>query len=216
MKASESQITRAGIFGLIAAILVGTGEFLLHFDALGRFTEGYSFMQGISAERSTVGHFFGVLSAPLYIIGFWHLMKMLEPAGKVLSHMAFFIMSYGIIIGAVWIGSRSNMSALVNDIALSDNHVLTSLYELRYENLLQITRLAVLMFSIIFVRLVLTGRTLYPRWMAILNPIVLILMSFVIWLCVPAIGIYMMPIALNVAFALLFSISIYFSKKIKV
>jgi hypothetical protein len=29
-----------GVLGLLAAILVGAGEFLLHFDAMGRFAEG--------------------------------------------------------------------------------------------------------------------------------------------------------------------------------
>jgi hypothetical protein len=75
MKLIHGQLTTAGGLGLLAAILVGAGEFLLHFDALGRFAEGgaYEFMHGINAERTTIGHFLGVLSAPLYIVGFWHL-----------------------------------------------------------------------------------------------------------------------------------------------
>ena len=210
-------ITTAGVLGLIAAILVGAGEFMLHFDALGRFAEGgaYEFMHGINAERTTIGHFLGVLSAPLYIIGFWHLMKMLEPANIVASRIAFVIMSYGIIIGSVWIGSRAGISAIVNSTSIVDPISFISLYELRYENLLQVTRLATLVFSIIFIWLVLTGRSHYPRWMALLNPICLILVSFVIWLVAPGIGIYLMPIALNVAFAVLFIFSTYFSLKVK-
>jgi len=206
-----------GIIGLVAAILVGTGEFLLHFDSLGRFGEdgGYLFMQGISAQRTTIGHFIGVLSAPLYIIGFWHVMKMLEPANPLVSRIAFAIMSYGIIVGAVWIGSRAGISSVVNSTSMTDQMSFISLYELRYENLLQVTRLAVLFFSVIFIWLVLSGRSHYPRWMALFNPILLILASFAIWAIAPAVGVYLMPIALNVAFALLFLFSIYFSKKIK-
>jgi len=86
---------------------------------------------------------------------------------------------------------------------------------LRYENLLQVTRLSVLFFSAIFIWLVLTGRSHYPRWMALLNPIFLILASFAIWVIAPVIGVYLMPIALNVAFALLFMFSIYYSRKVK-
>jgi hypothetical protein len=36
-----------GIIGLVGAILCGTGEFLLHFDPLARFS-GYEFMADIS------------------------------------------------------------------------------------------------------------------------------------------------------------------------
>ena len=206
-----------GIIGLLAAVLVGTGEFLLHFDALGRFGEGggYLFMQGINAQRTTIGHFLGVLGAPLYIIGFWHIMKMLEPANPLASRIAFAIMSYGIIVGVVWIGSRAGISTVVNSTAMTDTMTFISLYELRYENLLQVTRLAVLFFSVIFIGLVLSGRSRYPRWMALFNPILLILASFAIWAVAPTVGVYLMPIALNVAFAVLFLLSIYLAQKVK-
>lgn len=217
MKLTHEQITTAGVLGLLAAILVGAGEFLLHFDALGRFAEGgaYEFMRGINENRTTIGHFLGVLSAPLYIIGYWHIMKMLEPANALASRIAFAIMSYGIIIGAVWIGSRAVISTIVNSTSIANPIPFISLYELRYENLLQVTRLAALVFSAIFIWLVLSGRSHYPRWMALFNPIFLILASFAIWAILPVVGIYLMPIALNVAFAILFLFSIYFSQKIK-
>jgi hypothetical protein len=213
---SGSNLAMTGTIGLVAAVLVGMGEFLLHFDALGRFAEGgaYEFMLGISAQRTTIGHFLGVLGAPLYVIGFWHIMKMLEPANSVASRTAFAIMSYGIIVGAVWIGSRAGISTIVNSASLTDPMSFISLYELRYENLLQVTRLAALIFSGIFIWLVLSGRSHYPRWMALLNPILLILASFAIWMIVPAVGVYLMPIALNIAFAVLFLFSIYYSKKV--
>lgn len=214
MHTNQHQITLAGMVGLLAAISVGLGEFLLHFDNLGRFTEGYAFMKGINAERTTAGHFFAVLGAPLYLVGYWHLMKMLEPANKMASRVAFFIMSYGIIVGSSWIGSRANISAIMNMDTMADLSSLVALYEFRYESLLQITRVAVLAFSIIFIWLTLSGRSHYPRWMAIFNPILLILASFAVWFFIPSVGIYLMPIALNVAFALLFIISIVLSKNI--
>jgi len=217
MTDNRQTILLTGVIGLIAATLVGIGEFLLHFDALGRFGEngGYEFMRGISSDRTTLGHFIGSLAAPLYIVGFWHVMKMLEPANRWGSRIAFALMSYGIIIGAIWIGSRSGISSLINDSTMTDASALISFYELRYENLLQITRLAVLLFSVMFIWMVLTGRTHYPKWMAVINPILMILVSFAIWAVLPSIGIYLMPIALNIAFAVLFMFSIYYSTKIK-
>jgi hypothetical protein len=98
---------------------------------------------------------------------------------------------------------------------MTDTMTFISLYELRYENLLQVTRLAVLFFSAIFIWLVLSGRSHYPRWMALFNPILLILASFAIWAVAPPIGVYLMPIALNVAFAVLFLLSIYLAQKVK-
>lgn len=213
MRSIGNPISAAGLVGLLGAVLVGSGEFLLHFDALGRFGAGgtYDFMRGISADRTSTGHFLAVLGAPLYLVGFWHIMKMLEPASRLAARMAFAVLSYGILIGAVWIGSRAGISAIVNDASINHPAPLIALYDWRYENLLQLTRVCVLVFSIIFIWLALTGRSRYPRWIATLSPIVLILASFVLWAAAPAVGVYVMPIALNIAFALLFLPSIYFS-----
>lgn len=205
--AGERWVSMGGVAGLCAALCVGAGEFLLHFDSAGRFGEGYAFMRGISAGRSTAGHFLGVLGAPVYLIGFWHLMKMLEPASRTWARVAFFVQSYGIVLGAVWIGSRASISALSNAEAAiggASSLELIGLYVTRYESLLQGTRLSVLIFSALFVGLVVSGRSRYPRWMAALNPLLLILASFAVWALFPAVGVYLMPIALNVAFGVLF------------
>ncbi len=195
----------------MAAILVGIGEFLLHFDDQARYLGGNAFFKGVSEARATVGHFFGVLGAPLYVVGAWHLRLMLAPASRLWASVVFYIMAYGCIVGAVWIGSRATAAYFVNTL---DPHALPSawaLYDLRYENLLTVTRIAVLAVSVIFVWLILTGRTMYPRWAAVLNPILLILGSFAVFWLVPSVGKYLMPIALNVAFFVLFSVSIAIS-----
>ncbi len=196
-----------GLTGLLAATLVGAGEFMLHFDPLMRYGQGFDFFKGVTQSRATAGHFFGVLGAPLYVVGAWHIHLMLRPANRFWAKLAFVVMAYGCIVGGVWIGSRATAAFLVN--AISGDAVASAieLYELRYESLLTIVRVAVLVLSGIFVWLILTGRSNYPRWVAALNPIVLILASFLVFWLAPEIGKYLMPIALNVAFFVLFSVS---------
>jgi hypothetical protein len=205
---TRSAIVVTGVVGLLGSLLTGAGEFILHFDALARFDVEYAFLGGISEQRSNVGHFVAVLGAPLYLIGCWHIRLMLKPANDRWSLVAFFVMAYGFVVGLVWIGSRASISALVNMPESTDVLHLIDLYEFRYETLLQVIRIAVLLLSIIFVALVVRGRSHYPRWMALLNPILLIVASFVVYALAPSIGKYLMPIALNVAFFILFSASI--------
>lgn len=204
-----SAVVTTGLLGLLAALLTGAGEFILHFDAQARFSE-YQFFVGIGAERSSWGHFIGVLGAPLYLLGCWHLRLMLQPANNRWSLVAFFVGAYGFALGAIWLGSRASVSALLNTGADS---VLLDLYELRYETLLQVIRIAVLAMSVIFIWLVLTGRSHYPKFMALFNPILLLLLSFVIYLVAPGIGKYVMPIALNVAFFIFFALSTWIAHK---
>lgn len=213
MERAPSPFILTGLIGLLGALLTGAGEFILHFDPLARFGMQYAFLSGISDQRSTLGHFVAVLGAPLYLVGCWHIRLMLKPASECWSKAAFFITAYGFIVGLVWIGSRASISALVNLPDSADIQHLIGLYEFRYETLLQVIRLAVLALSLIYVSLVLTGRSYYPKWMAALNPILLIVASFVVYVLVPDIGKYLMPIALNVAFFIFFLASTVIATK---
>lgn len=201
-------------FGLIATCLVGAGEYLLHYDALARFTDGgYDFMRGIPADRSTLGHFLGVFGATLYPIGCYHIYLMLRPANQRWAFVAFLIGTFGFIVGVVWIGSRASVSALIQLPESSEITALIDLYDLRYETLLQVIRLTTLIISGIFIWLSMTGRSHYPKWMALFNPILLIIMNFVLFAIAPEIGKHSMPIALNVAFFIFFVLSLGLSFK---
>ena len=210
---TKSTIVLTGLVGLLGAVLTGVGEFILHFDALARFGAENEFFEGISDQRTTIGHFVGVLGAPLYLVGCWHIKLMLQPANKIWSMTAFFVAAYGFAVGAVWIGSRASISALVNAPTSPEIVQLIGLYDFRYETLLQIIRVTVLALSVIYIWLTLTGRSHYPKWMAALNPILLILVSFIVYAVTPSLGKYLMPIALNVAFFVLFAASIMIARK---
>ena len=205
-----------GFIGLLAAILTGTGEFLLHYDPLARFSEtSYDFMLAASTERQTWGHFIGVLAAPLYVVGMWHIYLMLKPANQKIAFIGFVLSAYGFMIGADWISSRASIGALthVQDSGL-DVGSLVELYQLRYENLLTVVRVTTLAISVIFIWLALTGRSHYQKWQAIFSPIVLLIGSFVVFVVAPEIGKYIMPIALNVGFGIFFIMSLLQVKNI--
>ena len=214
-KNQQQFMVLTGIVGVIAAILVGTGEFLLHFDPLARFSaDSYAFMLAGSTERQTAGHFLGVLGTPLYVVGCWHIYLMLKPANQKLAFIGFLTSAYGFMIGADWIASRASIGAIVH-FQESGGSVegLVQLYQLRYESLLTIVRITTVVISLIFIYLALTGRSHYQKWQAIFSPIVLLVMNFIIYAISPGIGKYLMPIALNVAFGLFFIMSVVQAKK---
>jgi len=171
-------------------------------------------MQGINELRTNTGHFFGVFGATLYPIGCYHIYMMLRPAGERTALATFFISSFGCIVGAVWIGSRASISALMQLNQTPEVASLVDLYEVRYETLLNVTRITTLILSVLFIKLTISGRSNYPRWMAMFSPFVLILGSFAIYLISPQVGKHLMPIALNVAFFIFFSLSLLQARKI--
>ena len=205
-----SNLKITGIIGLIGAIICGTGEFLLHFDPQARFTGGYDFMADISDSRLTAGHFLAVFGGTLYFVGVWHIAEMLRPAGEKLSRALFIIGSFGFVYGGMWMSSRAMIGSIVHHPEIVEGTNLVELYVLRLETLLQVIRITTLVISIIYIVMVLTGKSRYPKWMAATSPIVLLLMNFVIYLTVPSIGKYVMPIALNVGFTVFFLLSLTF------
>ena len=204
-----------GIVGIAAAILVGTGEFMLHFSPAGDYADdgNYVYLLNVPEWRITTGHFLAMFGAPFYLIGFWHIYLGLKPYGKIIPYLFFFTSAYGFIIGTVWMGSRASIVLLAQKNFAADGHsseVLKELiryYILHSESLLEVIRITTLVSSVAFIFMVLTGKTLYPRWMALFNPIVLLLLSFLLFAVAPEIGKYTLPIALNVGYFIFFSLS---------
>ena len=199
---------QSGFIGIFAAILVGSGEYLLHYDAAARFTaQGYDYLRGIDADRTSVGHFLAAFGAPLYVVGCFHFYQTLKPASHKWALSGFLLAAYGFIIGAMWIASRASISAIMQLPTSPESLQLIELYRSRYEPLLATTRYAILAFSLIYIKQILTGKTLYPKWMALFNPITLLVASFGLFVAAPDIGKHAMPIALNIAFFIVFSLS---------
>lgn len=199
-----------GLAGLLAACLVGIGEYLLHYDELARFSvSSYDFMLDIPVERSTLGHFVAVFGATLYPVGCYHIYLMLRPANDRVAFLTFLLACFGFIVGVVWIGSRASIAALIQLPESPEITGLIELYVLRYETLLNVIRLTTLILSVVIIWLSLTGKSLYPKWIALFNPIVLLIANFILFMLVPSIGKHTMPIALNVAFFIFFILSLF-------
>jgi len=206
-------ILLAGMVGALGAFLVGIGELALHFTPSAVYGGDYRFFLDVPRSRLTFGHFLSVHALPLYFFGYWHLFHMLKPAKFWLRAAIFGLGVFALAIGNVWIGSRVYLALIVQakesapetvrhtlELLLTD----ASFYN---ESLLAVVRIAIALVSIGFFVLVVRGGTSYPRWMAPFNPILLVLMSFLIYFLIPAVGGYIMPAAMNVAHFILFSLS---------
>lgn len=209
----------AGAIGLLASILVGIGEGLLHYTPEGYVgLNPYDFMLPFPEERLTYGHFIAVLASPLYLIGYWHVYKMLTPKGGGLATFITLAAGYGFVIGSVWIGSRAMIAGIVqfgdhvNKQGVSMVPLITQ-YQFYMESLLQVIRATTLIFSIGFVYLVWKGESFYPTWMIFFNPFILLLLIFLTYFVVPSVGIFIFPVAMNVAHFIFFGASLIVALK---
>ncbi|MGJ8562807.1 MAG: DUF6796 family protein [Alphaproteobacteria bacterium] len=201
----------AGWAGLLGALLVGIGEFSMQFTPGGGIEDmkTYLFFNDISAARLSFGHFIAVLSAPLYILGYYFLSKQLEPAGRLQSKLFFLIGAYAFAIGTAWIGQRFFIASTVHEIADGKQLAgLLTLFSEHNEPFVNVLRIAMFIVSGLWIKLILSGRTHFPKWLATFSPIVLLAIMFGLYFFKTKIGLYVFPVAMNAAHFIIFGLAL--------
>ena len=209
-----------GYLGLIASILVGLGEYFLHYSpSILEHSENYQFFKFVSLNNLTAGHFLAVIGLPFYFAGYIHIYRMLKSGNEALARLVLAIGFIAFAVGGVWIGSRASIGNIV--------HLKETIDPLAYQNLLshytnhmevlvQALRIIIGTLSVVFAIAILKGGTYYKKWMAIFNPIVILILLVVLGNLIPALGKHMLPILMNVTHFILFGLSLYqFNKYIK-
>ncbi len=205
-------VSAAGIAGCIAAIVVGIGEFALQYTPNGGLEDAteYLFFNDVSPGRLSFGHFTAVLAAPFYIAGYWFLSKKLEPAGPKQARAFFFIGAYAFAIGTAWISQRFFIASTVHEIAAgNDLGDLLALFSEHNEPFVNVLRVAMLVVSVLWIKLILSGNTAFPKWMAIFSPIVLLGVMFALYFFKTPIGLYVLPVAMNAAHFIVFALAVW-------
>lgn len=207
---SRRLLLLSGALGALGALLVGIGEFAMQFSPQGGYEAAdYGYFAQVPMWRLSAGHFLGVLAAPLYLAGYVHVYLAMRPAPPWLSGAVLLLGIYGFVIGDVWLGSRVYLGLIVQAQAGGlDAAALLAQAAAHNEPLIQVVRVVIGLASVLFIAAVLAGRTLYPRWVAAFSPAALLAMVFAGYLLVPAIGIYLLPTAMNVAHFTFFVLSL--------
>jgi hypothetical protein len=208
----------AGFIGILGALLGGIGECALHYSASGYADAAtYRFFVEIAPWRLSLGHFLSIFAIPLYFSGYWHLYERLKPAPQWARLTILLLGLYAFTLGDAWLGSRVYLAQLAQARAVAESagdaatskllSTLLAQASFYNENILIGVRAGVLVISILYVVFVLRGQTSYPRWMAVLNPILLVIAAFILYVALPPIGGVFMPVAMNFAHVIFFAAS---------
>lgn len=204
-----NNIKLTGIIGLIGAIMVGIGEFLLHYSTAGYAGNNYSFFVSIADSRLITGHFLVVFFVPFYIAGYWHFYLAIKPGSNKLALAVLIAGVFAFVIGGMWIASRGMLGFIAKSYAAGETSLsLLTRYKLLMETLVQVLRLIVLLISILFVIAILKEKTLYPKWMAFFNPVLILAIIFALFFLLPSVGNFIAPTAMNVTHITVFTASL--------
>jgi hypothetical protein len=211
-KSTTKQLLLYGVLGLIGAIGVGLGEFLLHYVPNGYHGNPFDFFNEIPLKRLTLGHFIAISFTPFYIAGYYHLYLVFKEKSPKIAMTIFSLGIIAFMIGGMWIASRAQLGYLIHKIFENpDNQTLHSLievYNTHAEIIVKSLRIWVALISILFVIPIFKGDTVYPKWMVLLNPLFLLLLALIIFKLFPKAGYVIGPIAMNFAHFILFGMSL--------
>ena len=201
-----------GYLGLVASILVGLGEYFLHYSSdILEHSKDYEFFKFVSLENLTIGHFLAVIGLPFYFAGYIHIYRMLKSGNETLARLVLAIGFIAFAVGGIWIGSRASIGTIVHlkdTMDTSTYQHLLAHYTDHMEILVEALRIVIATLSIVFVIAILKGGTYYKKWMAIFSPIVILILLVIMGKLLPSIGKHMLPILMNVTHFILFSLSL--------
>lgn len=195
----QRAVVFAGAAAMLAALLASTGDVLLLAHGAARGAGDRT----VDAPALILGNYLGVVFIPLYAIGYGLAAKGLGAARG--STRLFFplgaaVSAYGAVVhGVTAVLIETNLAGEGGASPASVPHAiyLMPLWGLVFA--------ALLVVSALFTAAVLTGRTAFPRWFAVANPAVLMVLVAVASLPFPAAAAYVIPAAPNLAHVLFFA-----------
>lgn len=194
-----------GVVGLLASLLVGAGEFLVHYSAAGyEGASDFSWLHQSNYGVVIIGHYLMLIGLPLYIFGYYHFYLAIRQGSENLARTILVLGIIAFTIGGVWAGSR----ALLTEIVKSENTGLIDYYKAHYEVLVNVLRFLILLISIVWVVAILFRNTRYPKWLAWFSPVVILVLVFLTYFLLPSLGKYLVPTAMNVTHLVVFTLSL--------
>ena len=156
-----------------------------------------------------VGHYLAVLGIPLGIFGFWQVYRGIRPAGRWLPRLVWFLGVWGFVVGTVFHASFAFVVAGIQaDTGTGSLEPMLARFATVFEpvGLLLVAVMTVALVLLFY--LVAFRETRYPRWFALVNPLLLQAVAAAIALVAPEpVRIVLVVTAYNLSVLLFFVVS---------
>jgi len=178
----------AGLLALIGASLYAVGDVLLlaskaslvdypKLQPFAKLLSGSETMAALPPRRLIWGALLGVFATPLVMAGYWQLYQGLNGANISWIFITLVLFASASIIGAFVHGTFYYLGEYVhalNDVADDSQSIVAGMIQ-RHRKVLTVSYAPVIIFvilaSILYSFLVASGKTLFPVWMAAINPV---------------------------------------------
>jgi len=216
-KTSKADIVLAmGVVGMVSAFITIISDLIL----IGKPSNAYLFikmgtesMADITQWRITVGALIGVIVLPFQILGLIPVYYGLKSSGRVMPLIVVITTAHALIMGVAFhisyafIGSGWKQYYDMNS-GYKITSELVKRFDFYWRILFIIMLIEILISSFIYAVLIAKGRTLYSKWMAVLNPICFLTFIFPFIFSLPApLGGFIAPAYLNISTIIFYGFS---------
>jgi hypothetical protein len=165
----------AGLLGLLGAVLLFAGDMLLygHFGSGSGFKEGERIVALLAPLlRLYLGGLLGPLCATLYLVGFWHVYQNVSSHAPWAARLVAICFSVVMVIGgayhALW--ATRQLAMRFSEQAPAVQSELSKAIGQYMGLTFAVAAVPFVAASLALLIVVLTGRSNYPRWTALVNP----------------------------------------------
>ncbi|HUR34384.1 MAG TPA: DUF6796 family protein [Vicinamibacterales bacterium] len=206
-------IRRTGLMAVFAALLGVAGDLVLQYTSnpAHLMSRQSLYLLDVSPARLLLGHYVGVAAILMEIAGFWSVYRALQPAGERYARSFFLVNAFGAMLGAafhatfVFVGLTLQTQSRVGGAADAEFIDLLASFNSARVGLAVPALAAIVVGSLLFALVTLLRPTLYPRWMAVCNPLGFLLLIIGLTLVLPASALVLAPTAINLSHLLFFS-----------
>jgi hypothetical protein len=211
------RVTLAGLCGLAGALLFFAGDMLFygHLGAGNMFASGaLTTVQRSSTERLFAGGLVGPIAACLCIVGFWHVYRNVRPdtLGRLMFAAFFVMMVVGSAVHALWVAKGIGMKYCSGP--RSDCAPVLELAKHYWGLLYIMSATPGYVGTALLGYLVVSGKTIYPRWAILANPAVILLVFSLGATHIPSpIGALVVGGATNLSIVTFFAVSLFLTTR---
>jgi hypothetical protein len=171
-----------GLIGIFASILLFIGDMLLygHFGNASEFSKNIQIVaQNSSQTRLFIGGILGPIGAMLYISGFWHIYLNTKQYSRFVSIIIFISLSCMMFFGgayhSIW---TIRMLLLKYPLASVDySNLFLISFNNYFKTIFNISLSVGYLGGILLAILILIHKSVYPRWIVIVNPPILFFLT---------------------------------------
>lgn len=221
VKSTAKFVLVMGLIGITGVLTTIISDFILigrAISAIDFFKLGTENMADFPQWRIIIGAFLGIIAIPFQIAGLTTIYYGLKPAGRTKALLTVLTLAHTLMMAVAFHTSYAFIASgwnLYYELGVGDIIAEKMINRFGYYWMIIIIIMAVelILISVYYVSLILRGKTLYPKWMALFNPPCVLLYIYPLLLIAPKpIGGFIAPAFLNLAtliFLILSTVTVY-------